>query len=95
MAARIDPTVMIGGTLPILGTGHRVGKGKTIILESCEYCNSFLSFYQMCIRDRCRARPCWAMSSPSNRICPWVGLSKPPRRESKVVFPHPEGPRMA
>ena len=39
------PTVMIGGTLPILGTGHRVGKGKTIILESCEYCNSFLSFY--------------------------------------------------
>ena len=41
MAARIDPTVMIGGTLPILGTGHRVGKGKTIILESCEYCNSF------------------------------------------------------
>lgn len=45
MEAKIDPTVMIGGTLPILGTGHRVGKGKTIILESCEYCNSFLSFY--------------------------------------------------
>lgn len=45
MAARIDPTVMIGGTLPLLGTGHRVGKGKTIILESCEYCNSFLSFF--------------------------------------------------
>ena len=44
MAARIDPTVMIGGTLPLLGTGHRVGKGETIILESCEYCNSFLSF---------------------------------------------------
>ena len=34
MAARVDPTVMIGGTLPILGTGHRVGKGKTIILVS-------------------------------------------------------------
>ena len=45
LAARIDPTVMIGGTLPLLGTGHRVGKGKTIILESCEYCNSFLSFF--------------------------------------------------
>ncbi|MBQ2296904.1 MAG: UDP-N-acetylmuramate--L-alanine ligase [Ruminiclostridium sp.] len=45
MAASIDPTVMIGGTLPLLGTGHRVGKGDTIILESCEYCNSFLSFY--------------------------------------------------
>ena len=45
MAAEADPTVMIGGTLPLLGAGHRVGKGDTIILESCEYCNSFLSFF--------------------------------------------------
>ena len=44
MAAQADPTVMIGGTLPLLGAGHRVGKGDTIILESCEYCDSFLSF---------------------------------------------------
>ena len=44
MAAQMDPTVMIGGTLPLLHAGHRVGKGDTIILESCEYCNSFLSF---------------------------------------------------
>ncbi len=44
MAAQIDPTIMIGGTLPLLQAGHRVGKGDTIILESCEYCNSFLSF---------------------------------------------------
>jgi UDP-N-acetylmuramate--alanine ligase len=45
MAAAIDPTVMIGGTLPLLGSGHRVGNGDTIILESCEYCNSFLNFF--------------------------------------------------
>ena len=45
MAAEADPTVMIGGTLPLLHSGYRVGKGDTIILESCEYCNSFLSFY--------------------------------------------------
>ena len=45
MAAGMDPTVMIGGTLPLLGSGHRVGRGNTIILESCEYCNSFLSFF--------------------------------------------------
>ena len=45
MAARIDPTVMIGGTLPMLHAGYRVGKGDTIILESCEYCNSFLNFF--------------------------------------------------
>ena len=45
MAAEADPTVMIGGTLPLLHSGYRVGHGDTIILESCEYCNSFLSFY--------------------------------------------------
>ncbi len=45
MTAGLDPTVMIGGTLPLLGAGHRVGRGDTIILESCEYCNSFLSFF--------------------------------------------------
>lgn len=45
MEAGRDPTVMIGGTLPLLGAGHRVGHGDTIILESCEYCNSFLNFF--------------------------------------------------
>jgi UDP-N-acetylmuramate--alanine ligase len=45
MAAEEDPTVMIGGTLPLLRAGHRVGKGPTIIMESCEYYNSFHSFY--------------------------------------------------
>ncbi len=45
MAAQADPTVMIGGTLPLLEACHRVGHGDTIILESCEYCDSFLSFF--------------------------------------------------
>jgi UDP-N-acetylmuramate--alanine ligase len=45
MAAQWDPTVMIGGKLPILGAGHRVGNGDSIVLESCEYCDSFLNFY--------------------------------------------------
>ena len=46
MAAQADPTVMIGGTLPLLHhAGYRVGHGETIILESCEYCNSFLNFF--------------------------------------------------
>ncbi len=45
MAAQKDPTVMIGGFLPLLGAGHRVGKGDTILLESCEYCDSFLNFF--------------------------------------------------
>ena len=45
MAADWDPTVMIGGYLPMLHAGHRVGHGDTIVLESCEYCDSFLNFY--------------------------------------------------
>ena len=45
MAAEMDPTVMIGGYLPLLHAGHRVGHGDTILLESCEYCDSFLNFF--------------------------------------------------
>ena len=45
MAAEVDPTVMIGGYLPLLRGGHRVGDGDTIVLESCEYCDSFLNFF--------------------------------------------------
>ena len=44
MEANWDPTVMIGGFLPLLQAGHRVGEGDTIVLESCEYCDSFLNF---------------------------------------------------
>lgn len=44
MEAELDPTVMIGGYLPLLHAGHRVGNGDTILLESCEYCDSFLNF---------------------------------------------------
>lgn len=45
MEARWDPTVMIGGYLPLLHAGHRVGGGDTIVMESCEYCDSFLNFF--------------------------------------------------
>ena len=44
LAADKDPTIMIGGTLPILGSGYRVGNGDVIALESCEYYNSFHCF---------------------------------------------------
>lgn len=44
LAGEYDPAVMIGGSLPVLGGGHRIGNGP-IILESCEYCNSFLQFH--------------------------------------------------
>ena len=44
LAAGTDPTIMIGGSLPILGSGYRVGKGDVIVVESCEYYNSFHCF---------------------------------------------------
>ena len=37
----------------------------------------------------------WAMSSPSSRYSPEVGLSRQPMMFIKVVFPEPEGPIMA
>ena len=45
LEADLDPTVMIGGYLPLLHASHRVGHGDTILLESCEYCDSFLNFF--------------------------------------------------
>ena len=45
LAADTDPTMMIGGTLPVLESGCRVGKGDIIVAESCEYYNSFHNFY--------------------------------------------------
>jgi len=45
LAAMLDPTVMIGGHLPVINSNYRIGKNDLIIAESCEYCNSFLSFY--------------------------------------------------
>ena len=44
LAADTDPTIMLGGTLPVLESGCRVGKGSVIALESCEYYNSFHNF---------------------------------------------------
>ena len=45
MEAGRDPTVLIGGYMPLLDASHRVGKSSTMIAESCEYYNSFLSFF--------------------------------------------------
>ena len=45
LTAKTDPTIMIGGILPVLGSGYRVGKGDVIAVESCEYYNSFHYFF--------------------------------------------------
>jgi len=45
LAADTDPTIMLGGTLPVLESGCRIGKGDIIVVESCEYYNSFHNFH--------------------------------------------------
>jgi len=45
LAADTDPTIMLGGTLTVLESGCRVGKGDVIVAESCEYYNSFHNFH--------------------------------------------------
>ncbi|MDR0326453.1 MAG: UDP-N-acetylmuramate--L-alanine ligase [Oscillospiraceae bacterium] len=42
--AGADPTVMMGGRLPLFNAGHRAGQGDMIIAEACEYCNSYHRF---------------------------------------------------
>lgn len=44
MQAALDPTVMVGSQLPAIGGTLRIGGKGCFIAESCEYCNSFLSF---------------------------------------------------
>ena len=44
LEAGLDPTVMVGSHLPAIGGTLRIGGHGCFIAESCEYCNSFLSF---------------------------------------------------
>lgn len=44
MEAALDPTVMVGGELDILGGNLRIGKSGNMVTEACEYCRNFLQF---------------------------------------------------
>lgn len=41
----LDPTIHIGGNLPILGGSTRLGQSEYCILEACEYARSFLKLH--------------------------------------------------
>lgn len=43
--AEIDPTILIGGELDLIGGNVRLGKSEYFITEACEYKASFLKFY--------------------------------------------------
>ncbi len=44
LAAAKDPTVSVGGMLPVINGNIRVGKSPVFLTEACEYTNSFLHF---------------------------------------------------
>ena len=45
LAADADPTVSVGGILPMIGGNIRIGNSDCFLTEACEYTNSFLSFF--------------------------------------------------
>ncbi len=47
LSASLDPTVSIGGELPVIGGNIRVGQSPYFICEACEYHKSFLRFFPL------------------------------------------------
>ncbi|MBO4414514.1 MAG: UDP-N-acetylmuramate--L-alanine ligase [Lachnospiraceae bacterium] len=45
MEAGLDPTVSVGGVIPAIGGNMRIGEGSDMVIEACEYTDSFLSFH--------------------------------------------------
>ncbi len=45
LKAGLDPTISVGGILPVIGGNIRIGNSSNFITEACEYTNSFLKFY--------------------------------------------------
>ena len=40
-----DPTILVGGVLPLIGGNMRDGGKEFFVTEACEYCGSFLKFF--------------------------------------------------
>lgn len=45
LSGKTDPTISVGGILPIIGGNIRVGDSEIFVTEACEYTNSFLEFF--------------------------------------------------
>ncbi len=43
--ADLDPTILVGGVLPSIGSNLYQGKNDFLVMEACEYSRSFLDFY--------------------------------------------------
>jgi len=42
--ANLDPTLLIGGVLPLIGHNCRIGSSPYVVYEACEYVDSFFHF---------------------------------------------------
>ena len=45
--AEMDPTILVGGVLPLIGGNMRDGGKDYFVTEACEYCASFLKFFPL------------------------------------------------
>lgn len=43
----MDPTILVGGVLPLIGGNFRDGGKDYFVTEACEYCASFLKFFPL------------------------------------------------
>lgn len=46
--AKKDPTIQIGAIIPLLNKNYRIGSNEYLIMEACEYVDSFLHFLPTC-----------------------------------------------
>ena len=44
LEANLDPTILVGGELSQIGGNYKIGANKYLVLEACEYVESFLHF---------------------------------------------------
>lgn len=47
LSANLDPTILVGGVLPLIGGNMRDGGKDYFVTEACEYCGSFLKFFPL------------------------------------------------
>lgn len=47
LSAGLDPTILVGGVLPVIGGNMRDGGKDYFVTEACEYCGSFLQFFPL------------------------------------------------
>lgn len=45
LEGNLDPTILVGGELDLIGGNYRIGKSDYFITEACEYKGSFLKFF--------------------------------------------------